>query len=202
MKLQKGIKNDKGFTLVEVIVVLVILAAIAAILIPSLTGWIDKARAKTNVVSTREIYLAAQTAISETYGENGEYFKTDISRFKYGPQKNFARISDNMLYKVQNNKVSSTDTKADALIAEKILGYVGSSYGEKNKEYTFVNKTAPTTETAEAYENKYDQPGIIIFYTKDGRVAQVQFGSGGYLCVLTRGKITTTKNGVFDNNYK
>lgn len=39
-------KDKKGFTLVEVIVVLVILAILAAILIPSMVGWIDKADEK------------------------------------------------------------------------------------------------------------------------------------------------------------
>ena len=34
--------NKKGFTLVELIVVLVILAILAALLIPALTGYIDK----------------------------------------------------------------------------------------------------------------------------------------------------------------
>lgn len=36
--------NKKGFTLVELIVVLVILAILAALLIPALTGYIDKAK--------------------------------------------------------------------------------------------------------------------------------------------------------------
>ena len=35
--------SKKGFTLVELIVVLVILAILAALLIPALTGYIDKA---------------------------------------------------------------------------------------------------------------------------------------------------------------
>ena len=39
----RKIKNKKGFTLVELIVVLVILAILAALLIPALTGYIDKA---------------------------------------------------------------------------------------------------------------------------------------------------------------
>lgn len=45
--------NKKGFTLVELIVVLVILAILAALLIPALTGYIDKARNKSIVAETR-----------------------------------------------------------------------------------------------------------------------------------------------------
>ena len=40
----RALKEKKGFTLVELIVVLVILAILAALLIPALTGYIDKAR--------------------------------------------------------------------------------------------------------------------------------------------------------------
>ncbi|MBC8531057.1 prepilin-type N-terminal cleavage/methylation domain-containing protein [Gehongia tenuis] len=60
-------RNKKGFTLVEVIVVLVILAILAAILVPSMVGWIDKAQKKTAVVEGRTILVAAQTIVSENY---------------------------------------------------------------------------------------------------------------------------------------
>ena len=59
--------NKKGFTLVEVIVVLVILAILAAIMIPSMVKWIDKANDKTALVEGRTILLAAQTITSEAY---------------------------------------------------------------------------------------------------------------------------------------
>ena len=45
--------KKKGFTLVELIVVLVILAILAALLIPALTGYIDKAKNKSVVAETR-----------------------------------------------------------------------------------------------------------------------------------------------------
>lgn len=62
-------ETKKGFTLVELIVVLVILAILAAIMIPSMIGWIDKAKEKQTFLNGRTVLLAAQSAASEAYGE-------------------------------------------------------------------------------------------------------------------------------------
>ncbi len=64
-KLKKN--NKKGFTLVELIVVLVILAILAALLIPALTGYIDKAKEKQVIAETRQAVMAAQTLVDEQY---------------------------------------------------------------------------------------------------------------------------------------
>ena len=61
-------KNKKGFTLVELIVVLVILAILAALLIPALTGYIDKANKEKVTAECRMVVMAAQTEASEQYG--------------------------------------------------------------------------------------------------------------------------------------
>lgn len=63
----KKLKEKKGFTLVELIVVLVILAILAALLIPALTGYIDKAREKSVIAETRQAVMATQTLADETY---------------------------------------------------------------------------------------------------------------------------------------
>lgn len=65
------IQNKKGFTLVEVIVVLIILAILAAILVPSLTTYIDKANEKAVIAEARGAYIAAQLLASEAYAESG-----------------------------------------------------------------------------------------------------------------------------------
>lgn len=59
--------NKKGFTLVELIVVLVILAILAALLIPTLTGYIDKAKEKDVIAQTRQAVMATQTLVDEAY---------------------------------------------------------------------------------------------------------------------------------------
>src|SRR5699024_4805785 len=61
-------REQKGCTLVERIVVLGILAIRAAMLVPTMTGYIDRANQDKLVAETRMIVMAAQTIASEQYG--------------------------------------------------------------------------------------------------------------------------------------
>lgn len=70
-------KSSKGFTLVELIVVLVILAILAALLVPALTGYIDRAREEAYIAECRSLVQASQALASEDYAEG----KLDTSTF-------------------------------------------------------------------------------------------------------------------------
>ena len=75
-RLKKAKENKKGFTLVEIIVVLVIIGILATIMLGALNGYIDKAKEKTLTADARSIYLASQTVASEAYanGNMGNIF--------------------------------------------------------------------------------------------------------------------------------
>ena len=74
----RKLKDRKGFTLVELIVVLVILAILAALLIPALTGYIDKANKEKVIAEWRMAVMAVQTESTTIYGAKGKVVPGDF----------------------------------------------------------------------------------------------------------------------------
>ena len=60
-----------GFTLVEVTVTLVILALLSAIVVPAMTGWLDKGSEKSVTTACGTCVFVTQTLINENLDENG-----------------------------------------------------------------------------------------------------------------------------------
>ena len=139
----KKLKDKKGFTLVELIVVLVILAILAALLVPALTGYIDKARNEAIIAETRSAVVAAQTIVSEDYGQGVKIDATYNADGKIkGEIKDLAEVAGTV---VSFEAYTEADTSDDSIVAGKIntLTYQDKN-GKKQCVYTYnSNGTDP-----------------------------------------------------------
>ena len=141
-------KEQKGFTLVEMIVVLVIIAILAAITIPALLKYIDKAKDKQIIINARTAYLAAETAASEAYGAGVTVSTGSAIKFDKDGNKNSTPTS---ISEVANNASELTGiTKAyDCTVA------VDSKWKITKVTFSQDGKTVELDPTASATEWKF-----------------------------------------------
>lgn len=150
-------QKQKGFTLVELIVVLVILSILAALLVPSLTGYIQKTHKTKVLAETRMVHTAVQTTVSEYYGTDkwakyGEYLGLEsvpISKYYLADKKADTSTQDGKekkaryeeivkLAEVSESKCSfmgyfTEDGKVQLIIYKDGKGYVGIYFGETDE---------------------------------------------------------------------
>lgn len=150
----KKLKDKKGFTLVELIVVLVILvilAILAALLIPALTGYIDKANQEKVIAETRQVTMAAQSVLSEAYGKaeiSTSTTKDDLTKYMDSIKK-LAEIDG------KDWTVAVTVSKTEGEVGQvKTLSLWDGSYGCVYSDGQYYVKstdkvTVPTTNVTE-----------------------------------------------------
>lgn len=125
-------KNDKGFTLVELIVVLVILALLAAILVPALLGYIDKAKKEKNYQAAQEVHTAVQALATESYGKGDAKPTMSLDDIK-----NLAGIDD-LAEVIVQWKSTDNNTKTDFQVEAMSVKFTGDS---SNVYYTYKKGT-------------------------------------------------------------
>ena len=195
----KFLKDKKGFTLVELIVVLVILAILAALLVPALTGYIDKAKEKKITAEAKGVWTAAQAAASEYYGlhitdaalKKSMTNSCTINGIQYN---NLGRISNSVLSD-ELQKWHTENLTASQMIAQQVLIYLEST-DKTNPQYQFGNNSVPRTGQSLKVnmQNNFGKNVpenavfIQIFYDENCRILALNFGKEGYLVTMMEGQ--------------
>lgn len=73
--MKRAKKNNKGFSLVELIVVVLIIGVIGVALAPQIMKWVDTSKKNTDINNAGVIQSAVQTALAEWQSEGGSLDK-------------------------------------------------------------------------------------------------------------------------------
>lgn len=174
----KMIKNTKGFTLVEIIVVLIILAILAAIIIPSVNVWIEKGKKSAAATNAAAAYQAAETIAMEKYGmDEGYVDENGIWHYGIFSEQTGKYASNTAVFSSKNGTVAGNINSAKEMA---LLAAISEDY------VCWVHfKTGGT--------------GIIdaVMYSQDGFVAYYKVGGSWQIVKDPDNRITQTSSYVF-----
>ena len=167
-------KNRKGFTLVEIIVELIILAILAAFTIPTMLGFVNDARGKAMIAEAREVYVAAQSTATEYGATTG--------------------LTDSELSTALGSKaVAATATTSDAGKASTQVGkYVGTDLSIFAGDMPTTAATAASS-TITATQSAWT---VIVGNNGTGKTAQVKtlvYYKNGYQVTINDGNASVIK---------
>lgn len=118
--MKERLKNNKGFTLVEIIVVLVILAILAAIAVPAVLGYVDESKKTRYIEEAHSIYTVIQT---------------EEARYKALGNE----LNDDTYKNTEYKRINRNNNKKTAI--QKVTFGTCSHIGKDNAEY-YVNFTS------------------------------------------------------------
>ena len=148
--MKKIMKNEKGFTLIELIIVIAILAIIAAVAIPNILNAVDNSRKSADVANAKIILNAAAQVNAKNPGLVAEDI-SDLSAIKPPATVGATPASFSEALAVElNNAVPKPKYKGGAVSAVTTFSLVVNADGT-------MSVTAGTTKVAPTPDSLYDQ---------------------------------------------
>lgn len=168
-------KENNGFTLVEIIVVLVILAILAAILVPALLGYVDESKKKQRVLEAKALMNAIQANLSERYG----YFTSAASSSEDILGNTIERNKDgNIVYKINGRTISGDPDLTGCSFSDKVF-----KMADVDKPYLLLMYALDkdlTTATIDELHRCFTAYSIVYWYDQDSLPLYYNFDTNSW----------------------
>ena len=169
----KNRKAKKGFTIIELVVVIAVIGILAAVLIPTFSGVIDKANASAAAQNAKVIYEEASVAAAMgNVSLEGMYISDNAGKY---------------IYKVVGGSLEIQDAVASGLTATEVKSNMkiymsGVNVTFNNKQITFANVT-----------------GTIVIRNMDGEECGAKDTNSNHYTIVTN---KTSDNGWYSFTVK
>lgn len=176
--------NNKGFSLVELIIVIAIMAILAGAIAPALIKYIDKSRKSNDVSAAKTIKTAVETALGTESVYETLTAPTSCTKVMILPDQSTATSTTNGTAAVQitdNTGAAITVPAGGASIVD-CAKSIGSNIGEKT----------PKTKYKKQVDNEGDPKGTGTKFTPNAFVAFITPGGTVYVAVCGSGTSATS----------
>lgn len=186
--------KHKGFSLVELIVVIVIMLVLAAVMVPSVYKYIKKAGDVSIIYEARELLTATQVGIIDAFVEQPADFKSTVKLSKFKKVKQSYGFFSSYLLATQQGNASSESTTAKNVITNSILEFVNS---KKGKEMRYKFYSGMITGGFDISNLKGDDVAFIVLYGNRGEILYMQYARRGQLVTYDGSDYTVQEGGKF-----
>ncbi len=171
--------NNKGFSLVELIIVIAIMAILAGAIAPALIRYIDKSRKSNDVTSGKAIKTAIESAMTDedifaylTSAADDKVVTITITPGQATSDGEDKEAKDSGAIKIEG-ATKSTDMPDD--IDTQAKSEIGTNIGEKTPKIKYKK------DKAEKFVAYINNKGTIYVYavTKDGAIEATKLGEDG-----------------------
>ncbi|MBO6115087.1 MAG: type II secretion system protein [Lachnospiraceae bacterium] len=171
--------NNKGFSLVELIIVIAIMAILAGAIAPALIRYIDKSRKSNDVTSGKAIKTAIESAMTDedifaylTSADDGKVVTITITPGQATSDGEDAEAKDSGAIKIEG-ATKSDDMPTD--IDKQAKSEIGTNIGEKTPKIKYKK------DKAEKFVAYINNKGTIYVYatTKSGSIEATKLGEDG-----------------------